>query len=139
MAMAIRDSVGSIARCRPRKSILTVKIYGIKNCDTMKKARGWLEGHGIGYDFHDYRVEGLDRRLLERWCDELGWETLLNKSSTTFRALPEADRQNLDRDKAIKLMLAEPTMIKRPVLDAGGKLMAGFKAERYEAAIAASR
>ena len=118
---------------------LTVKIYGIKNCDTMKKARAWLEGHGIGYDFHDYRVEGLDRRLLERWCDELGWETLLNKSSTTFRALPEADRQNLDREKAIKLMLAEPTMIKRPVLDAGGKLMAGFKAERYEAAVAASR
>ena len=118
---------------------LTVKIYGIKNCDTMKKARAWLEGHGIGYDFHDYRVEGLDRRLLERWCDELGWETLLNKSSTTFRALPEADRQNIDRDKAIKLMLAEPTMIKRPVLDADGKLMAGFKAERYEAAIAASR
>ncbi len=118
---------------------MTVKIYGIKNCDTMKKARAWLEGHDIGYDFHDYRVEGLDRRLLERWCDELGWETLLNKSSTTFRALPEADRQNLDRDKAIKLMLAEPTMIKRPVLDAGGKLMAGFKAERYEAAVAASR
>ena len=118
---------------------MTVKIYGIKNCDTMKKARAWLEGHGIGYDFHDYRVEGLDRRLLQRWCDELGWEALLNKSSTTFRALPEADRQNLDRDKAIKLMLAEPTMIKRPVLDAGGKLMAGFKAERYEAAVAASR
>ena len=118
---------------------MTVKIYGIKNCDTMKKARAWLEGHGIGYDFHDYRVEGLDRRLLERWCDELGWETLLNKSSTTFRALPEADRQNLDREKAIKLMLSEPTMVKRPVLDAGGKLMAGFKAERYEAAVAASR
>ena len=118
---------------------MSIKIYGIKNCDTMKKARAWLETQGIGYDFHDYRVEGLDREILARWCDELGWEALLNKGSTTFRALPDADKQNLDRDRAIALMLAEPTMIKRPVLDAAGKLMAGFKPERYEAALAASR
>jgi arsenate reductase (glutaredoxin) len=117
---------------------LTTRIYGIKNCDTMKKARTWLDSHGVAYDFHDYRLEGLSREVLARWCDELGWETLLNKGSTTFRALPDADRKDLDREKAIKLMLAEPTMIKRPVLDDKGKLMAGFKPERYEAAFAAS-
>ena len=127
------------AICDIRDTALAIRIYGIKNCDTMKKARTWLETHGVGYDFHDYRVEGLDRVLLTYWCDELGWETLLNKSSTTFRALPDADKKDLDREKAIALMLSEPTMIKRPVLDAGGKLLAGFKPERYEAAVATSR
>jgi arsenate reductase len=118
---------------------LAITIYGIKNCDTVKKARHWLEGRSIGYEFHDYRVDGLDRRVLARWCDELGWETLLNKSSATFRELRDADKQGLEKDKAIELMLSAPTMIKRPVLDASGKLMVGFKPDRYEAIVAGSR
>jgi arsenate reductase (glutaredoxin) len=115
---------------------LTIKMYGIKNCDTVKKARAWLENRGTGYSFHDYRVEGLEADLLKRWCDELGWEVLLNKSSSTFRELPGADKENLDAARAMALMLAHPTMIKRPVLDADGRLMVGFKPDRYDAAIA---
>jgi arsenate reductase (glutaredoxin) len=115
---------------------LTITMYGIKNCDTVKKARAWLETRGAGYSFHDYRVEGLEADLLGRWCDELGWEVLLNKASTTFRELPDADKKNLDAAKAMALMLREPTMIKRPVLDADGRLMVGFKPDRYEAAVA---
>ncbi len=115
---------------------MTIKMYGIKNCDTVKKARSWLESRDLGYDFHDYRVDGLEADLLRHWCDELGWETLLNKSSTTFRELPETDKKDLDAAKAMALMLAQPTLIKRPVLDAGGRLMVGFKQERYEAAVA---
>ncbi|MGJ4855411.1 ArsC family reductase [Labrys sp. La1] len=116
---------------------MSVTIYGIKTCDTMKKARNWLDAHGKAYGFHDYRAEGIDRKRLEAWVDKVGWETLLNKSSTTFRALPEADRQSIDRAKAIALMLAEPTMIKRPVLDlGGGKLLVGFKPDNYAAALA---
>jgi arsenate reductase (glutaredoxin) len=110
-----------------------VTIYGIKNCDTMKKARDWLDGHGIAYDFHDYKAVGVDRPRLERWVREMGWETVLNRAGTTFRKVPEADRQNLDEAKAIALMLDQPSMIKRPVLDADGKLTVGFKPERYEA------
>ncbi|WP_331372977.1 ArsC family reductase [Sinorhizobium chiapasense] len=112
---------------------MTVTIYGIKNCDTMKKARSWLEGRGIAYKFHDYKAEGIDRAPLERWCDEFGWETVLNRSGTTFRNLPEADKQDMTADKAIALMLKQPSMIKRPVLDADGKLLIGFKPEFYEA------
>ncbi|WP_454813699.1 ArsC family reductase [Labrys neptuniae] len=116
---------------------MSVTIYGIKTCDTMKKARNWLDAHGKAHGFHDYRAEGIDRKRLEAWVDKVGWETLLNKSSTTFRALPEADRQSIDRAKAIALMLAEPTMIKRPVLDlGGGKLLVGFKPDNYAAALA---
>lgn len=116
---------------------MSVTIYGIKTCDTMKKARSWLDAHGKPYGFHDYRAEGIDRKRLEAWADKVGWETLLNKSSTTFRALPEADRQGIDRAKAIALMLAEPTMIKRPVLElGGGKLLVGFKPDNYAAALA---
>lgn len=116
---------------------MSVTIYGIKTCDTMKKARTWLDAHDKAYAFHDYRAEGIDRERLEAWADKVGWETLLNKSSTTFRALPEADRQGIDRAKAIDLMLAEPTMIKRPVLDlGGGKLLVGFKPDNYTAALA---
>ena len=106
---------------------MTVTIYGIKNCDTMKKARTWLDGRGIGYRFHDYKAEGIDRAHLERWCKEAGWETVLNRAGTTFRKLDEADKQGLDEEKAIALMLAQPSMIKRPVLEADSNLLIGFK------------
>ena len=113
---------------------MTIKIYGIKNCDTMKKARTWLEGHGIAYDFHDYKAVGIDRDHLERWTSQAGWETVLNRAGTTFRALPEEDRADLTKDKAITLMLAQPSMIKRPVLEADGKLLIGLKPEIYAGA-----
>jgi arsenate reductase len=107
---------------------MTFTIYSIKNCDTMKKARGWLDGHGVDYTFHDYKSAGIDRDRLERWCKTVGWETLLNRVGTTFRKLPEEDEQGLEEDKAIALMLEHPSMIKRPVLDLGdGKLLVGFK------------
>ena len=115
---------------------MTITIYGIRNCDTVKKARAWLDGRGVRHNFHDYRADGLDPSLLRLWCDTLGWETVLNRASTTFRDLPDADKQGLDAGKAMALMLAQPSMIKRPVLDAGGRLTVGFKPERYESMIA---
>jgi arsenate reductase len=115
----------------------TVTIYGIKNCDTMKKARAWLDARGIAYVFHDYKAEGIDRPLLETWARALGWEVLLNRAGTTFRKLPEKDREGLNQGKAMALMLAQPSMIKRPVLDAGGALLVGFKPDQYAALFAA--
>jgi arsenate reductase (glutaredoxin) len=112
-----------------------VTIYGIKNCDTMKKARLWLDGHGVAYAFHDYKAAGIDRTRLEGWAKSVGWETLLNRSGTTFRKLPDAARDQLTEAKAVALMLDQPSMIKRPVLDVGGKLLVGFKPEIYEAAL----
>ncbi|CEJ12586.1 Regulatory protein Spx [bacterium YEK0313] len=106
-------------------------IYGIKTCDTMKKARTWLESHGRPYAFHDYREAGLDRPRLEQWVKQVGWEILLNRNSTTFRDLPESERSGLSEEKAIGLMLAQPTMIKRPVLDLGDRLLVGFKPDAY--------
>jgi arsenate reductase len=111
-----------------------VTIYGIKACDTMKKARAWLYAHGVAYDFHDYKAAGADRDRLQAWSREVGWETLLNRSGTTFRGLPDADKAGLDEAKAIGLMLAQPSMIKRPVLDLDGRLLVGFKADAYAAA-----
>ena len=113
---------------------MAITIYGIKNCDTMKKARTWLDQKGIDYTFHDYKASGIDRAHLETWTEEMGWETVLNRAGTTFKKLDEADRQDLDRAKAIELMLAQPSMIKRPVLEANGALVIGFKPELYEAA-----
>lgn len=110
---------------------MTVTIYGIKNCDTMKKARTWLEEHDVAYDFHDYKASGIDRAHLENWTQEAGWETVLNRAGTTFRKLPDDARENLDRQKAIALMLEQPSMIKRPVVEADGKLLIGFKPEIY--------
>jgi arsenate reductase (glutaredoxin) len=110
---------------------MALTLYGIKNCDTMKKARAWLTDHGIDYVFHDYKSAGADRAHLERWVRAKGWEALLNRAGRTFRALPTADQQDLDEAKAIKLMLAQPSMIKRPVLEAEGKLIVGFKPEIY--------
>jgi arsenate reductase len=108
-------------------------IYGIRNCDTMKKARAWLDGHGVAYAFHDYKVSGIERARLEGWAAKVGWETLLNRAGTTFRKLPEADKAGLREKRAIALMLAQPSMIKRPVLEAaGGRLLVGFKPAEYE-------
>jgi arsenate reductase len=118
---------------------LSITIYGIKNCDTMKKARAWLDKHGIPYAFHDYKAAGIERERLERWCKKVGWETLLNRSGTTFRKLSDKDKNDLNVTKAVALMLAQPSMIKRPVLDLGsGKLLVGFKPEFYAEAIGRS-
>lgn len=114
---------------------MTVTIHGIPNCDTMKKARGWLDAHGIAYVFHDYRRSGIDAATLARWSTVVGWEALLNRAGTTFRKLPDAQRADLDEDKAIALMLAQPAMIKRPVLEAGDTLLVGFKPQAYAAAL----
>jgi arsenate reductase len=114
-----------------------ITIYGIKNCDTMKKARAWLDAKGIAYAFHDYKASGIDEAHLRAWSRELGWDKLLNRAGTTFRALPEAEKADLDEDKAVALMLAQPSMIKRPVLDLGDRRLLGFKADTWEAAIPA--
>ena len=108
-----------------------VTIYGIKNCDTMKKARAWLDDRGVAYKFHDYKAAGIDRAVLEGWAGQVGWEVLLNRSGTTFRALSDEDKQGIDQQKAVALMIAQPSMIKRPVLDLDGSLIVGFKPERY--------
>jgi arsenate reductase len=111
---------------------MATTLYGIKNCDTMKKARAWLDGHGINYAFHDYKTRGIDRSRLEHWCRELGWETVLNRAGTTFRKLPEARKHTLDADRSIALMIAQPSLIKRPVLDHKGCLTSGFRPELYQ-------
>ncbi|MFD1744658.1 ArsC family reductase [Rhizobium helianthi] len=111
-------------------------IYGIKNCDTMKKARVWLEQNGIAHSFHDYKIAGIDRQQLEAWVDAKGWETLLNRAGTTFRKLSDEDKANLDRTKAIDLMLAQPSLIKRPVLVAKDDITVGFKPDIYAALFA---
>ncbi|MDO8799611.1 ArsC family reductase [Phenylobacterium sp.] len=108
-------------------------IYGIKACDTMKKARDWLDAHGVAYRFHDYKTAGIDRATLQGWAAKVGWEVLLNRAGTTFRKLPDADKAGLDQAKAIDLMLTQPSMIKRPVLDVGGDLLVGFKSDAYAA------
>jgi arsenate reductase len=117
---------------------MTITIYGIPNCDTMKKARTWLADHGVDYAFHDYKTAGIDRGRLEKWSKKVGWETLLNRAGTTFRKLSDADKQGLDEKKAIALMLTQPSLIKRPVVElGGGKLLVGFKPEIYSETLAA--
>ena len=111
---------------------MTITIYGIRNCDTMKKAFAWLDTHGVAYAFHDYKKQGIDRKRLEGWCKDLGWETLLNRAGTTFRKLDEKAKRDLDARKAIALMAAQPSMIKRPVLEIGDWLLVGFKPEEYQ-------
>ena len=113
---------------------MTITMFGIKNCDTIKKARAWLDERGVTYSFHDYKTAGIDTAHLNDWIDRVGWEVLLNRAGTTFRKLPEEDRADLDAEKATALMLAQPSMIKRPVLDTGETLLVGFTPERYEAA-----
>ena len=109
----------------------TVTVYGIKNCDTMKKARAWLDDHDVTYEFHDYKVAGIDRATLESWAKKVRWELLLNRSGTTFRKLPDADKENLTEKKAFALMIAQPSMIKRPVVDFGGQILVGFAPADY--------
>ena len=113
----------------------TITIYGIKNCDTMKKARAWLDKHDVAYAFHDYKSERIDRDLLERWAVAVGWETLLNRAGTTFRKLPDKDKTSITEKTAIALMLDQPSMIKRPVLEVKGKVIVGFKPETYQQAL----
>ena len=111
-----------------------VTIYGIKNCDTMKKARAWLDAHGVTYDFHDYKTKGIEPERVEGWAKEVGWETLLNRSGTTFRKLADDEKTALNGKKAVALMTASPTLIKRPVLDLGDRIIVGFKPDAYEKA-----
>lgn len=110
---------------------MTLIVYGITNCDTVRKARAYLDTKSIDYAFHDYKKAGVDRVSLERWVDEAGWETLLNRAGTTFRKLADADKTGIDRDKAVALMLAHPSAIKRPVVEGGGRLLIGFKPEDW--------
>jgi len=115
---------------------MPITLYGIKNCDTMKKARAWLDKQGVAYDFHDYKSKGIDSEHLEKWAKKAGWETLLNRAGTTFKKLPDKDKEGLTEKKAIALMLKQPSMIKRPVLElSGGKLLVGFKPEEYAASV----
>ena len=113
---------------------MSITLYGIKACDTMKKARTWLDEHKVEYAFHDYKAVGIDRAHLQQWCSEHGWEKVLNRAGTTFRKLSDADKSDLDQAKAIELMVAQPSMIKRPVLDFGSKTLLGFKPDTYSAA-----
>jgi len=113
---------------------MAARLYGIRNCDTMKKAWTWLDDHGVAYDFHDYKKAGIEAAKLAEWAGQVGWETLLNRAGTTFKKLPDADKQGIDQARAIALMQAQPSMIKRPVLEADGKLLVGFKPEQYQAA-----
>jgi arsenate reductase (glutaredoxin) len=107
-------------------------MYGIRNCDTVKKARAWLEQKGVEYRFHDYKVSGVERDRLNRWCRELGWEKLVNRAGSTFRQLPESQKMLSDPEHAVALMLAHPSVIKRPVLELGDRLVVGFKPELYQ-------
>ena len=110
---------------------MTVALYGIPNCDTVKKARVWLVAKGIAYAFHDYKKAGIDALTLNRWADAVGWEPLLNRAGTTFKKLGDADKNDIDRDKAIALMIASPSMIKRPVVEGVGVLLVGFKPDDW--------
>jgi arsenate reductase len=112
---------------------LTITVHGIPNCDTVKKARTWLDAQGVAYRFHDFKKDGLDAETLRGWMADAGWEKLLNRAGTTFRKLPEADRANLDAEKAVAIMLANPSAIKRPVVTGAGPVIIGFKADEWGA------
>jgi arsenate reductase (glutaredoxin) len=115
---------------------MTITLYGIPNCDTVKKARGWLDARGVAHAFHDYKKAGIDAAALNRWADEAGWDALLNRAGTTFKKLDEADKAGIDRAKAIRLMQDNPSMIKRPVVEGAGPLLVGFKPDIWTAAFA---
>lgn len=120
------------ALCRTGRATALITLYGIKNCDTVKKARRWLEQHGIEYAFHDFRVDGLDDATVRSWLQELGWETLVNRRSTSWKALDEASREAMDDSTALPAILAQPTLIKRPLLDTGRERFTGFSAASYQ-------
>jgi arsenate reductase len=134
-ALGDDSSRGILKLPRRRSKCVAMKttLYGIKNCDTMKKARTWLESHGVAYEFHDYKTNGIDAARLAGWARQLGWEVLLNRAGTTFRKLPGAAKENIDERKALRLMLEQPSMIKRPVLEHGKTLLVGFSPEKYAA------
>jgi arsenate reductase (glutaredoxin) len=113
---------------------MTLTLYGIPNCDTVKKARTWLNGKDIAFDFHDYKKAGIEAATLQAWCAQVGWETLLNKAGTTFKKLSDSDKADIDEAKAIALMAANPSMIKRPVVTGGAALLVGFKEAEWDAA-----
>ena len=115
---------------------MTITFYGIPNCDTVKKARDWLEGKGITYAFHDYKKQGADAAKIAGWIEAAGWEKVLNRAGTTFKKLPDTDKQGIDAKKAAALMAANPSCIKRPVLEHPGGLLVGFKPDEWEAALA---
>lgn len=128
--------MGSIEQDQPpHPKTMTYTLFGIKACDTMKKARTWLDEHSLSYEFHDYKTQAIDREHLTQWCDEHGWQVVLNRAGTTFRKLDDGQKADLDQAKAIELMLAQPSMIKRPVLDLGNKTLIGFKPDLYAAAL----
>ena len=130
----------SLITKQPNDFCMPLTIYGIKNCETMKKARAWLDKHGVAYEFHDYKTAGIEPERLQRWEKKVGWEKLLNRSGTTFRKLPDKDKSGLDAGKAMALMQKQPSMIKRPVLDlGGGKLLVGFSPELYSTSVAGRR
>lgn len=114
---------------------MTLTVYGIPNCDTVKKARSWLDQRGLIYQFHDYKKAGIDAATLAGWAGEVGWEPLLNRAGTTFRKLPDDAKAGIDQDKAIALMVDQPSMIKRPVVTGAGKMLVGFKPADWEAAL----
>lgn len=114
---------------------MSISLYGIPNCDTVKKGRSWLDANGIAYQFHDYKKQGVDIARLARWAEMVGWEKLLNRAGTTFRKLDEADKAQIDRDKALGLMQAHPSLIKRPVVELPGGILVGFKADEWAAAL----
>jgi arsenate reductase (glutaredoxin) len=114
---------------------MAMTLYGITQCDTVKRARAWLETHDFTYAFHDYRKAGVDRATLEAWVAAEGWERILNRAGTTFRKLPEASREGIDAPRAIELMLAQPSMIRRPILETGRERLVGFRPETYAAAL----
>ena len=113
---------------------MTITLYGIPNCDTVKKARAWLDQKGIGYAFHDYKKAGISAERLKAWCDQLGWEPVLNRAGTTFKKLPDGSKAGLDEAKAIALMVAQPSMIKRPIVEHGRRLLVGFKEAEWDQA-----
>lgn len=110
-------------------------LYGIPNCDTVKKARTWLDGQGLAYTFHDYKKAGADTAKLAAWCEAAGWEKVLNRAGTTFKKLPDADKADLDAAKAVAVMAANPSCIKRPILEHPGGLLVGFKPDEWAAAL----
>ena len=114
---------------------MAATLYGIKNCDTMKKARAWLDAHGVAYAFHDYKTAGIDADRLERWAGAVGWEALVNRAGTTFRKLPPSETADLDERNGLRLLAAQPSMIKRPVLEIGGRVIVGFRPDVYEAEV----
>lgn len=114
---------------------MTITLYGIPNCDTVKKARTWLDAQGVAYSFHDYKKAGADGAKIAAWCEAAGWEKVLNRAGTTFRKLPDADKTDLDQDKAVALMAANPSCIKRPILEHSGGLLVGFKDAEWAAVL----